>query len=155
MGHGEVVSAIRLATPDDEGAIRRIVDDAYRHYIARIGREPGPMGDDYGARIAAGETWVLDVAGKIAGLIVLEEAGGKFLLDNIAVSPEFQGRGCGRVLMEFAENRARAGGFGEVQLYTHVMMTENIALYLRLGFVETGRVSEKGFDRVYMAKALA
>jgi hypothetical protein len=33
-------------------------------------------------------------------------------------------------------------------------MTENIALYGRVGFRETARVSEKGFERVYMAKAL-
>ena len=33
-------------------------------------------------------------------------------------------------------------------------MTENIALYLRIGFVETRRVSEKGYDRVYMTKQL-
>ena len=33
-------------------------------------------------------------------------------------------------------------------------MTENIALYRRIGFVETRRVSEKGYDRVYMSKRL-
>jgi hypothetical protein len=33
-------------------------------------------------------------------------------------------------------------------------MHENIALYRRLGFVETHRISEKGYDRVYMTKAL-
>jgi len=33
-------------------------------------------------------------------------------------------------------------------------MTENIALYRRIGYSETGRVNEKGFDRVYMAKRL-
>jgi ribosomal protein S18 acetylase RimI-like enzyme len=33
-------------------------------------------------------------------------------------------------------------------------MTENIALYERLGFRQTGRISEKGFERVYMANTL-
>jgi hypothetical protein len=33
-------------------------------------------------------------------------------------------------------------------------MTENIALYTRIGFVETHRISEKGYDRVYMTKQL-
>jgi hypothetical protein len=33
-------------------------------------------------------------------------------------------------------------------------MTENIALYGRIGYVETARVTEKGFDRVYMTKHL-
>ena len=32
------------------------------------------------------------------------------------------------------------------------MMTENIALYRRLGFVETGRGREAGYDRVFMTK---
>jgi hypothetical protein len=31
-------------------------------------------------------------------------------------------------------------------------MTENIALYSRIGYVETRRVTEKGYDRVYMTK---
>jgi hypothetical protein len=34
-------------------------------------------------------------------------------------------------------------------------MVENIALYRRLGFVETSRVHEKGFARVYMTKRLS
>jgi ribosomal protein S18 acetylase RimI-like enzyme len=146
---------IRLATSADEPAIRNLVHAAYRHYIARMGREPGPMGDDYAARIAAGQAWVLVTAATIAGLVVIEADGETFLLDNIAVSPSCQGQGHGRVLMAFVEAQARAQGYETVRLYTHVTMTENIALYKKLGFVETGRVSEKGFDRVYMAKALS
>jgi hypothetical protein len=34
-------------------------------------------------------------------------------------------------------------------------MTENIALYARLGFVETGRGQEAGYERVFMTKRLA
>ena len=33
-------------------------------------------------------------------------------------------------------------------------MLENIALYTRLGFVETGRGRESGHDRVFMTKRL-
>jgi ribosomal protein S18 acetylase RimI-like enzyme len=147
--------SIRPATDADAVAVRDLVHDAYRHYVPRIGREPGPMGDDYPALIAGGQVWVLEEGGVLAGLVVILSEPARFLLDNIAVGPAFQGRGFGRVLMEFAEQRARADGHAAVTLYTHVMMTENIALYKKLGFVETGRVSEKGFDRVYMAKALA
>ena len=42
----------------------------------------------------------------------------------------------------------------QIHLYTHALMTENIALYRRIGFIETHRVSEKGYDRVYMTKQL-
>ena len=145
---------IRPAHPDETAAVREVVHDAYRHYIARIGKPPGPMLDDYAQRIADGQTWVADDAGRIVGILVLEEGTDGFLLDNIAVLPECQGKGHGRVLMEFAEAEARRRGYREISLYTHALMMENIALYRRIGFIETHRVSEKGYDRVYMAKQL-
>ncbi len=145
---------IRAAAAIDAEAIRDVVHAAYRHYIARIGKPPGPMLDDYSNRIADGQAWVLEDDGRIAGILVLEEGPGGLLLDNIAVLPHCQGRGIGRRLIEFAEAEARRRGFSEIHLYTHALMTENIALYRRAGFVETHRVSEKGYDRVYMTKRL-
>lgn len=85
---------------------------------------------------------------------MLEDDGNALLLDNVAVSPSAQGKGYGRTLVAFAEEEARRRGRGEVRLYTNLLMTENIVLYGRLGYRETGRVSEKGYERVYMAKAL-
>src|SRR5271166_3294580 len=145
---------IRRALEGEAETVHRVVHAAYTHYIDRIGKPPGPMLDDYAQRIADGQTWVLEDAGRIAGILVLEEGADGFLLDNIAVLPEYQGKGLGRTLIEFAEAEARRRGYREIRLYTHVLMTENIALYRRVGFVETHRVSEKGYDRVYMAKQL-
>lgn len=146
---------VRLAEAADAATVAKIVRDAYGHYVARIGREPGPMTDDYAARIAAGQVQVLtdDDLG-IAGILVLEPQADAMLLDNIAVAPGAQGKGYGKVLMGVAEDAARAAGFEVLRLYTHEKMVENIALYLRLGFHETHRVTEKGFARVYMEKPL-
>ena len=144
----------RPARSGEADALRQLVSDAYTHYIVRMGKPPGPMLDDYARRIAAGQAWVLDVDGVIAGLIVLEEDGGSLLLDNVAVSPAAQGKGYGRALIAFAEDEARRLGYAELRLYTNVVMTENIALYERLGFRQTGRISEKGFERIYMVKTL-
>jgi ribosomal protein S18 acetylase RimI-like enzyme len=145
---------VRLARSEDADAVRALVHDAYRHYIPRIGKPPGPMLDDYAALIAAGLVWVLEDAGRIAGVLVLENQPAALLLDNIAVHPDAQGRGHGRTMLDFAEATARTRGFPAIVLYTHVLMTENEALYRRIGYVETGRISEKGFERVYMRKAL-
>ncbi len=145
---------IRKAEIADVPVLEHVVRCAYEPYIARIGKPPGPMLDDYRQRVTDGQAWVLETDGKIAGLLVLEDAPDGLLLDNIAVAPAMQGKGFGRRLVAFAEAEARRRGNALVRLYTHVLMTENIALYSRLGFAETGRVNEKGFDRVYMAKHL-
>jgi ribosomal protein S18 acetylase RimI-like enzyme len=145
---------IRLAVATDAEPVRGVVDAAYRHYIGRIGKPPGPMLDDYATRIADRQVWVLEHDGRIAGILVLEQGPHGLLLDNIAVLPQWRGRGFGRALIEFAEAESRRRGFGEIHLYTHALMSENIALYRRIGFVETHRVSEKGYNRVYMTKRL-
>lgn len=146
---------IRPAHPSDAEAIRQLVLNSYGHYVARLGKPPGPMLDDYARRVADGQVWILEDDGALLGALVLEDLqGGALLLDNVAVDPSAQGKGYGRVLIAFAEEEARRRGHREVRLYTHALMTENQALYGRLGFQETGRVSEKGFDRVYMAKLL-
>jgi len=131
--------------------VREIVDEAYCRYIGRIGKLPGPMLEDYAARIAARQTWVIEEA-RIQGVLVLTNRRDVLLLDNIAIRPDAQGRGYGRRLLAFAENTAREAGYNGIELYTHELMTENQALYRRIGYVETGRVTEEGFQRVYMRK---
>ena len=60
--------------------VAQIVDDAYRHYIPRIGRPPQPMLD-----------WVIEEDGTIWGVVVLLPESDHLLLDNIAVVPSRQG----------------------------------------------------------------
>jgi len=74
------------------------------------------------------------------------------LLDNVAVDPAAQGTGLGRALIAFAEAEARRRGYAEMRLYTHETMTENIALYSRTGWTETGRGEQNGFARVFFRK---
>jgi GNAT superfamily N-acetyltransferase len=146
---------IRRAQPTDRAVVERIVRDAYGTYVERIGKPPGPMLDDYGALIADGVVSVLeDSDGTIAAIIVLLPKLDHLLLDNIAVRPDRQGRGLGRQLITFAEDEARRLGYADLRLYTHEAMTENITLYGRLGFVETGRGRQAGYNRVFMTKRL-
>jgi GNAT superfamily N-acetyltransferase len=146
---------IRCARPADRAAIERIVRAAYGLYVERIGKPPGPMLDDYTALISDGRVSVLEEADRtMAAIIVLLPEPDHLLLDNIAVRPDRQGQGLGRRLIAFAEEQARRLGHSEVRLYTHEKMTENIALYTRLGFVETGRGQQAGYDRVFMTKRL-
>ncbi len=146
---------IRTARATDRAAVEAVVDTAYSHYVERIGKPPGPMLDDYAALIDAGAVSVLEDADRvIAAVIVLIPKDGHLLLDNVAVRPDRQGKGFGRALIAFAETEARRLGFAELRLYTHEKMTENIAIYTRLGFEENGRGREAGYDRVFMRKRI-
>jgi ribosomal protein S18 acetylase RimI-like enzyme len=145
---------IRAATVADVPAIAEIVDQAYRRYIARIGKPPGPMLDDYAARVLEGVVWVLEEGAAVAGIVVLLPTTNYLLLDNIAVSPSRQGLGLGRRLLAFAEAEALRLGYPEIRLYTHQTMAENQRLYASIGYEETGRGTEAGYDRVFMRKQL-
>ncbi|QDQ85782.1 GNAT family N-acetyltransferase [Paraburkholderia megapolitana] len=144
----------RRAVPADRQAIEEIVRQAYSPYISRIGRPPGPMSDDYGRLIDAGRVYVVETEGTIQGILVLVPEPDAMLLDNVAVALSARGTGIGRRLLEYAEHSARAAGYRAIRLYTHETMTENIALYSRIGYTETHRAEEKGLKRVFMVKHL-
>jgi GNAT superfamily N-acetyltransferase len=148
------MTAIRPATIDDLPDVDAIVQSAYAPWVPRIGRKPAPMLDDYAALIARGHVHVLDAEPGIEGIIVLIPEPETMLLDNVAVRSGRQGLGYGRQLLAFAEHFARASGYRSVRLYTNALMTENIALYTRLGFRETHRGEEHGLHRVYMTRDL-
>jgi GNAT superfamily N-acetyltransferase len=156
MAFGPVIAVlIRTAKQSNRAAVEAIVRAAYSVYIERIGKRPGPMLDDYERRIAEKAVHVLEADGDILAIIVLLPRPAHLLLDNVAVHPTRQGQGLGRRLIDFAEDEAIRLGLAELRLYTHAAMAENIALYARLGFVETGRGCEAGYDRVFMSKRLA
>ena len=145
---------LRIAVGEDARAVGDLVDRAYAGYIERMGRKPGPMLDDYAALIAGGLVRVICRDGRIRGVLVLIEKDDHLLLDNIAVDPETQGLGIGRRLVEAAEAAARRLGYATVRLYTHETLVENVALYEHLGFSITHRAKDRGYDRIYMAKAV-
>lgn len=145
---------IRKPLAGEVGAVRNVVLLAYEPYLAVIGRAPAPMLDDYAARITADQVWVLEDAGEIAGVLVLEDGPACFLLENIAVRPDSQGCGFGRLLLDFAEAEAGRRGWDTITLYTNALMARNIAIYAARGYTETERRREKGFERVYMEKQM-
>ena len=127
---------------------------AYGHYVGRIGRLPGPMTADYATVIRERRVTVAESGGGIVGVLVLVVTGEGFLLENVAVEPAHHGKGLGRALLEFAEAEARHEGFDSIYLYPNEKMTENLALYAKIGYAEYDRRVEKGLARVYMRKAL-
>jgi len=112
------------------------------------------MTEDYENVIRDRRVTVAESHGTIVGVIVLTVADEGFLIENVAVHPSHHGTGLGRALLEFAEAEARRAGFDSIYLYTHEMMTENLALYSKIGYVEYDRRSQGDFSLVYMRKHL-
>jgi ribosomal protein S18 acetylase RimI-like enzyme len=112
------------------------------------------MTDDYEEVIRTRQVTVAERHGAVAGVIVLAVTDEGFLVDNVAVHPSHRGSGLGRALLEFAEAEARRAGFDSIYLYTHERMTENLALYARIGYVEYDRRSHGAFSLVYLRKQL-
>ena len=146
--------SVRPAKPEEAAAVGDLVRASYSKYVERLGREPAPMLEDYAALLRAGEVWVLAEGGEVLGVLVIRSAEDHMFLSNVAVAPGHQGRGLGRELVAFAEKQATAYGLPEVRLYTSEKIRENLAVYARLGFEETGRGPDGGYRRVFMRRRL-
>jgi GNAT superfamily N-acetyltransferase len=148
--------AIRPATSADAARAGELVRDAYAKYVERMGREPRPMTEDYAVVVREKHCFVFEADGEVVGFLALEydadEEG--FMVDNVAVDPPRRGTGVGRALLEHAEAEALRRGHDELLLYTHETMTENIALYTRVGYVEYKRVPVDPGEIVCMRKPL-
>lgn len=145
----------RRATPSDADALAEIASRAYLPYVERLGGlRPAPLDADYAASIARDVVWVAVHDEQVAGYVVLVDEPATTLLENVAVDPDRQGRGIGRLLIAIAEDHAQATGTDTVRLYTNAAMRENRRLYARLGYAEVDRRSEDAFHRVFLEKRL-
>jgi ribosomal protein S18 acetylase RimI-like enzyme len=145
---------LRPATAADVPRLSELVRAAYAHYVERLGGPPRPMTDDYAEVVRTHRVVVAERDGEIVGLVVLGIGDEGFFVDNVAVDPSHQGTGVGRALMERAEIAARDAGFDSIFLYTHERMTENLALYSRIGYVEYDRRPHGAARIVYLRKKL-
>lgn len=146
---------IRPAIMAEADAIRACGRAAFARYVPRMRQDPAPMHADIAAHIGLNEVSVaLDPAGDVLGYAICREEGGEMHLDTVAVWPDHAGRGLGKRLIAHVEELARKKGLTAVTLYTNAAMTENIAMYGAMGYVENGRRQQDGFDRVFFRKAL-
>lgn len=145
---------VSLADATQVVRVREIVERAYGISVARIGRRPAPMDDDYARKTSLNQVFVGADQGEVAGLLVLVIEQDHLLIESIAVDPDCQGTGIGRALMAYAETYAIDRGIAELRLYTNEAMTENLAFYSRLGYSEYARRTEYDLKRVFLRKAI-
>ncbi len=145
---------IRAAIETDVIDIQLCAQQAYVKYVQRMDREPAPMRADFANQIATGCVTVATSQSSLVGYVVAYPEGSQFMLESVAVLPDYSGRGIGKLLIEHVETTAKLAGYRTVELYTNEAMTENITMYTKLGYVEVDRKRDSGFNRVFFSKRL-
>lgn len=133
MGYDAV--AIRRATIKDAEQISALTDAAYAQWAALIGHAPLQMTANYVDAIATHVVDVLDDDGVMYGVLELVSEDAYALIENIAVHPDHQGRGLGRILLKHAESTAQTLGYSEIQLFTNALFTSSLRFYEAHGYL--------------------
>lgn len=142
---------MRAATAADVPDVEAVVAAAFAPFVRRTGIRPAPLSVDWTTALLSEPVSVAVLEGRAVGVLLLRPQPDHVLIDTVAVRPEAQGSGIGGALLARAE--AVASG-RPLRLYTNAAMTEALAYYPRRGFVEVGRRSEDGYDRVFFEKRL-
>ncbi len=108
--------------------MRDLTRAAYAKWVPVIGCEPRPMIADYDVAVRDHLVDLLHAHGRLVALIEMRPHPDHLLIVNVAVSPEFQGRGHGRALLTHAEQVATSLGHAELRLYTNSRFPESPAL---------------------------
>ena len=72
----------------------------------------------------------------VIGYFVASSVAGEVTLMNIAIAPQFQGQGIGRVLLQYLLDKSRENEQQEIWLEVRASNHNAIHLYQQLGFVE-------------------
>ncbi|WP_169545059.1 GNAT family N-acetyltransferase [Sneathiella aquimaris] len=84
---------------------------------------------------------------RLVGCVFLKEEATNFYLGKLAVDPDLQGKGIGSMLITACIEFAQQAGKPDIELEVRIELTENQALFSRLGFTKTGENSHAGYNR--------
>ena len=136
----DVPAIVALLTDDDLGAARESTDMAiYLDAFDRIQGETGNhviVGVDDAGRVVA--TYQISF---VSGLSL--KAARRAQIESVRVLSDLRGTGLGALMVQDAEQRARAAGCALIQLTTHATRQRAQAFYKRMGFTP----SHVGFKR--------
>jgi GNAT superfamily N-acetyltransferase len=145
---------LRRATAADIAAVVALQQAAYAKNRPLLGVEPLPLLADYAQILADYEVYLAERDGALDGVLILEPRTDDLLIWSIASAPHAQGRGTGKTMLAFADDRAHALGVPCIRLYTGAPLSFNIAWYTRNGYAHE-RTEDMG-DRtiVHLIKQL-
>jgi GNAT superfamily N-acetyltransferase len=95
---------------------------------------------------------------RLVGCVFCKAEPTTLYVGKLAIAPDQQGKGIGRLLLATAEHVAGEAGLTTLRLETRIELAANHATFARWGFVKTAENRHAGFDRttsIEMQKQLA
>jgi N-acetylglutamate synthase-like GNAT family acetyltransferase len=83
----------------------------------------------------------------LVGCVFVRPKGDALYIGKLAVRPFMHGRGIGKALVEAARSKARSAGLKALELQTRIELTENHAMFAKMGFMKTGETRHQGYHR--------
>jgi phosphinothricin acetyltransferase len=164
-----VEAHIRSAVANDAAAIAEIYGHHVIHGTATFDITP-PATSDWEAKIAEvlGRNWpfiIAEVSGRVVGYAYAAQfrdrpAYAGTCENSIYVAPDLVGHGVGASLMAELIGRASSCGFGQMIAVIGGAEPASVALHLKSGFTEAGRLRDVGLkfgkflDTIYMQRDL-
>jgi len=85
--------------------------------------------------------------GLLVGCVFARDTGRTIYLGKLAVCPELQGKGIGRLLVARVEDLARRLGRSVIELETRIELIENHQTFEAYGFRKVSESAHHGYDR--------
>ena len=130
---------LRPAVPADDAPLLAMHEACFRPLVeGRFAWVPELQAERFAEGSRDGESWVVLVAGEVAGQLVVDDRGHELFVVRVMVHPRYQCRGIGGSLVSGVLERAAARG---LPVTLSVWDTNRaLQLYQRLGFELTGQV---------------
>ena len=149
---------IRRYEEADHDAVWEVHNLALDQVGAHVGN--GPWDDDLhrieDVYLRRGGEFLVGVCdGRVVAMGALRRIGARDArITRMRVHPDCQRRGFGQAVLSRLEARAAELGYAALSLETTVQQTAAQRLYLKNGYVETGRTRLHGFDVILYEKRL-
>ncbi len=144
----QVCGPVFVAPADyDFAALRALILRNFAYMDNRID-PPSSMKAMSAADLAALDAMlVIEVAGAPVACMSAIVKPDCLYVGRLAVDAPYRGQGLARLLMDTAEAMAVAKGISELELGSRVELTENHAVFLKMGFKKVRDQSHPGYDR--------
>lgn len=98
-------------------------------------------------KAAAERVFVAKDEDSLIGCVFARDTGASIYLGKLAVRPNHQGKGVGRLLVRAVEDYARRSGREVIELETRIELLENREKFEAYGFRKVGENAHPGYDR--------